>query len=124
MKIEMTDKTPEVELCTKSYAYSIKGESFPENVKDFYAPVLEYIERDLKTSCGNTINLNLQLIYFNSSTARILCTLLEMFDDAASNNIVNINWIYRRNDDNIEEMGSDFQEIVSTAFFNMVEVNG
>ena len=69
---------------------------------------------------GSDIIFNFELIYFNSSTAKILMDLFDMLDETASDNNVMVNWIYDADDDNMEELGQDFGEDLEEATFNMV----
>jgi hypothetical protein len=63
------------------------------------------------------------MIYFNSSTAKIVMELLEALEEAAvSGNQVTITWVYEAGDDNIKELGEEFAEELSEAKFKLEEI--
>jgi limonene-1,2-epoxide hydrolase len=66
------------------------------------------------------ITFNFELIYFNSSSAKVLMDIFDVLEEAAENNQVTVNWIYESDDDNIEELGEEFGEDLDAANFNMV----
>jgi len=44
LSIKGTQETPEVMLDKQSGVFSISGKSLPEDVKEFYNPLIEWIE--------------------------------------------------------------------------------
>lgn len=120
IKIESTERTPEIDFNFENGVFSIKDESFPEDVAEFYGPVVSRLKSWLDNQTGTSITFNFELIYFNSSTAKVLLDLFDLLDEAASKNNVSINWIYEADDDNMEELGEEFGEDLETAQFNTV----
>ena len=60
------------------------------------------------------------MIYFNSSSARMLMKIFELLDDTASNGRqVNIEWYYLEDDDTMKEFGEDYSEDIEYAIFKM-----
>jgi len=120
IRIEATERTPEIDFNFEKGTFSIKNESYPENVTEFYGPVIEPHKTWLYNQEGADIVFNFELIYFNSSSAKVLMDLFDMLDEAADDNKVTVNWIYDAEDDNMEELGEDFGEDLEEASFNMV----
>lgn len=61
-----------------------------------------------------------ELIYFNSSTAKVLMGLFEILDEAAGNgNEALITWSHEEDDDNMEEMGEEFGEGLENGTFEL-----
>ena len=67
--------------------------------------------------------LNLEIIYLNSSSSKILLNLFDMLDDAArrGQEIV-INWRYHEESETALECGEEFAEELTTAKFNLVMI--
>ena len=120
IKIEATERTPEIDFNFNEGVFSIKNESYPEDVAEFYGPVIDPLKAWLDSQEGSDIVFNFELIYFNSSSAKVLMDLFDMLDEAAEKNKVTVNWIYDEEDDNMEELGEDFGEDLEEATFNMV----
>ena len=120
IKIDATERTPEIHFDFNNGFFSIKNESYPEDIAGFYGQLMEQLSTWLKNQNGTNIVFTFELIYFNSSTAKVLIDLFDILDTSAQNNHVTVNWIYDAEDDNMEELGKDFGEDLNTATFNMV----
>ncbi len=120
IKIEATERTPEIDFNFEKATFTIKKESYPEDITDFFGPVIQALKAWLESQDGTNIVFNFELIYFNSSSAKVLMDLFDMLDEAATANKVTVNWIYEAEDDNMEELGEDFGEDLERATFNMV----
>lgn len=120
IKIAATERTPEIDFDFVAGVFSIKNESYPEDVTEFYGPVIEQFRVWLEDQSGSDITFNFELIYFNSSTAKVIMDLFDMLEESATDNNVTVNWIYEADDDNMEELGEDFGEDLEDATFKMV----
>jgi hypothetical protein len=120
IKIEATERTPEIDFKFDTRKFAIKNESYPEDVTEFYGPVMDQFKAWIANQNGTDIIFDFELIYFNSSTAKVLMDLFDLLDEVAQENTVVINWIYEADDDNMEELGEDFSEDLEEAQFNMV----
>ena len=118
--IKQGTRSPEVTLDFSQNVFEIKGESYPEDVNEFYGNIMDKLEKHLSDSSDAHIKFLFEFIYFNSSTAKILMTLFELLDEAASKgNTVEITWRYERDDDNMQELGEEFSEELEHASFNL-----
>ncbi|NDV22043.1 DUF1987 domain-containing protein [Desulfovibrio sp. JC022] len=123
IKIEATERSPELDLNFKMNSFRIKGESYPEDVTEFYGGVLKTLESYFEELEGQTVNFGFELIYFNSSSAKVLMSLFDMLEEAAEEgNTVNVEWVYVSDDDNMEELGEEFGEDLEAANFIMKPV--
>ena len=120
IKIAATERTPEIDFDFGAGVFSIKNESYPEDVTEFYGPVIEKFKAWLEDKRGAAITFNFELIYFNSSTAKVIMDLFDILEESASDNDVTVNWIFEADDDNMEELGEDFGEDLEEATFKMV----
>lgn len=120
IKIAATERSPELVFNFETNTFSLKGESYPEDVTEFYGNALKSFEAHLEDLEDATINFSFELIYFNSSSAKVLMSLFDMLEETAEEgNTVNITWIYESDDDNMEELGEEFGEDLEAANFTM-----
>ncbi|TIH12958.1 DUF1987 domain-containing protein [Marinifilum sp. JC120] len=123
IKIEATDRSPELDLNFEMNSFCIKGESYPEDVTEFYGGILKSMENYFSNLEGETIDFCFELIYFNSSSAKVFMSLFDMLEEAAEEgNTVNVEWVYVSDDDNMEELGEEFGEDLEAANFIMKPV--
>jgi len=120
IRIEATDRSPEIDFDFEAGVFSIRGESYPEDVASFFGPVIDRLDSHLNDLSGGSIRFDFELIYFNSSSAKVLMGLFDALEATAANGVdVSINWIYDADDDTMEELGEEFAEDLSHARFNM-----
>ena len=118
IKIRASERTPEVDFDFQSNLFRIAGESYPENVAEFYAEHIEKFETHLAKLRGASIKFTFELIYFNSSSARVIMELLDVMEKAAlEGNQVEIYWIHDKEDDYMREIGEEFSEDLNQAQF-------
>jgi hypothetical protein len=119
-----TDRSPEISFDFANHHLRIKGESYPEDVNVFYGPVLEALERYLQELGEGTCRVDFELLYFNSSSAKAIMTLLERLDDAAARGAsISIHWHYDEEDDTMEELGVEFSEDLEHATFHLQKMS-
>jgi hypothetical protein len=118
LTIEETKYTPEIELKTDGN-FSIKGKSFPENTFEFYEPVMDWLYEYFQNPKPKT-TLNLEILYFNSSTSKLFFDLFDIFDKNRNKTDITINWIYDKENESIEEAGEDFIEDFENLNINLV----
>lgn len=122
--IAATERSPELSFDFENNRFTLKGESYPEDVTEFFGKPLKDLETHLENLKGGTIEFTFELIYFNSSSAKILMSLFDMLEEAAEENTVNIIWVYESDDDNMEELGEEFGEDLEEANFTMKPIGG
>jgi hypothetical protein len=121
LKIPATINTPEVDFDFAANSFSLKGESHPEDVTAYYQPVMNALEAYLGQLGEGTCTFSLEFIYFNSSSAKIVMTLMEMLDEAAEEGAsVIVRWVYDPEDDNMRELGEEFGEDLEYAKFELL----
>lgn len=121
IKVAATERSPEIDFDFESGHFSIKGESYPEDVSEFYGAMIGELNKYLARLENAEIVVDFSLIYFNSSSAKILMGLFDNLEAVASRgNQVTVNWHYVADDDNMEELGEEFGEDLEHAQFNML----
>lgn len=123
IKIEATERAPAIEFDFARNTFLIKGESYPEDVTEFFGPIMERLEGHLRGQSGASIDFIFELIYFNSSSAKVLMSLFDMLEEVAEEgNQVVVTWCYEEDDDNMQELGEEFGEDLEKATFNLKEL--
>jgi hypothetical protein len=77
LEITATKYTPEITFDAGSNVLEIKGETYPENTAEFYAPVFTWLDEYIAQLQDQQVTLNLEITYFNSSSSKVL---MDLFD--------------------------------------------
>ncbi|MBO4601719.1 MAG: DUF1987 domain-containing protein [Salinivirgaceae bacterium] len=116
IKIVGTDDTPSVTLDVANEIFEISGRSLPEDVAVFYEPILDWIDRYSEEATGKTI-FNFKLVYFNTASSKmILDILLKLEEMHEAGKDVLIRWHYPEDDEDMEEAGEEYADIVDVPF--------
>jgi hypothetical protein len=108
LNIAATDRTPEVVLTLQPATLRIQGESYPENVSAFYGQVIQAVNALVDSPAGE-LNVEIQLIYINSSSIKALFRIFEGFEEyRKKDQKVSIQWLADQDDDIMQELGEDF----------------
>jgi len=109
LKLEATKYTPEIDLDING-TISLVGKSYPENTFEFYAPMMQWLEEYFETSATDKTVVNMEIIYFNSSSSKLFFDFFDLLEENSTNNNIEINWIYDEENESAEEAGEDFIE--------------
>ncbi len=121
LHIPATERSPEVDFDFAAGILSIKGESYPEDASRVFGPIFAALEPFLAGAAGREIRVDIELIYFNSSSAKALMNLFRMFDRAAGSGVhLVLNWRFAPDDETLREFGEDFSEDLEHMAFNLV----
>ena len=119
---DATKSTPRIFFDAENHVLEISGESYPENTAEFYGPLFTWLDKRLDGVGDGRFTVNVELLYFNSSSSKILMNLFDRLEAAAENGrSVVVNWIYNRENENSPEYGAEFKEDLTTLEFNLVE---
>ncbi len=120
--IEATKYTPEISFNAETNVLEINGETYPENTAEFYSPVFEWLEAYLNQLQDQKVTVNMEIIYFNSSSSKVLMDLFDRFEESVKEGKeIEINWIYHKEDESALEYGEEFQEDLEILKLNLVE---
>lgn len=109
--IAPTPSSPEVDFQFDALTLSLRGESYPENAAAFYGDIIIRLKDFLAAQSGITLEVNIALAYFNSSSTKMLFNLIEALSNAAEDgNQVRLNWYHDADDDTILEFGQELSE--------------
>ena len=121
LRIEATIVTPEVDFNSETNRLKIAGESYPENVTAFFEPIVAWLKEYLASGSGRAIEVDIELIMFNSSTSKMLMDVLFMLDEASENEgMITLNWRYDADNDMVEMFAEDFDEDFAGLTVNQV----
>lgn len=132
LNIPATAKSPRVLLDTDKNIFEIQGNSRPENVRDFYFPIIykirKYFEKVIDKNMVDEFNeksfkFNFKLDYFNSSSAKFISDILVLIRDFTEEGLnLKVNWYFADGDEDMMEVGEDFSEMISVPFnYIMIE---
>jgi len=120
LETEKTTSTPYVLVDEKNGYMKLEGRCFHENVGVFFKEVNDWLDGYLATDFG-TFTLDSAISYFNSSTMKLMLTMLQKMDRYASDeNKIIVNWITTEDNVIMIECGEDFQEEIENLTFNIV----
>ena len=115
--IAATDKTPQINF-EKDGNLLIRGNSYAEDTNKFYQPLINW----LNTQIENQIDfktLTFDLNYINTSSIKQLLIIIIKINAKLTTKIA-INWLYEKDDNDLQATGEDLQELCNTKF-NFIE---
>lgn len=122
--VEGTKSSPHIDFDPDSGLLEISGESYPENCQRFYGPVFDWLQEYMRTLKPQRVVLNMEILYFNSSTSKTFMNLFDMLDqEAASGRHIEVNWRFQAENEMAQECGEEFMEDVCSMRFNLVPVS-
>jgi hypothetical protein len=125
LDIEATSRTPSVVFDFAAHRLKIAGESYPEDVTEFYGPVFAALDDYLGRLGQGSCRFDFELIYLNSSSAKAVMMLMDKLDAAAKRGAsVDVYWSYDREDDTMQELGEEFGEDLEHARFHLEKMAG
>jgi hypothetical protein len=117
--IAATATSPEIDFRFDEQVLALRGESYPENAAAFYAPIIERLNVWLDACVDAAITVEVTLTYFNSSSTKMLFSMFDALDRAASSGkSVQVNWYRDEEDETILEFGEELQTDFTAIRFN------
>ena len=100
---------PEVDFNVNTGVCEISGESYMEETYKFYLPLINWI-KDYTKNEKKKIELNVKLIYLNTSSTKCVLDILEILKDYEDEGgEVKVNWYYDKNDPDMVDEVEDFE---------------
>jgi hypothetical protein len=122
--IPATARTPAVDFDVGKNHLKLSGESYPEDVTEFYNPVFSALDAYLATLGPGSCRFDFELIYLNSSSAKAVMMLMDKLDAAAARGAaVDVYWFYDEEDDTMHELGEEFGEDLENAKFYLEKMS-
>ena len=107
---------PGILLDRESGKFKIFGKSCPVDAFEFYDPIFIWLDEYLLNPLKSTV-LDLKLTYFNTVSAKFLLRIMTKMEKLSGlGNDVKIRWFYNEGDDEMEEAGEEFENILKVKF--------
>lgn len=114
IRILRSDVYPDIIMDKENGVFEIKGISLPENGKEFYQPVIDFLE-EYSLQPDKITHFVFNLRYFNISSSKMfLFILYKLKEISDAGNTVLVTWCY--DDEDIHEAGKDFEHMVIVPF--------
>ena len=89
----------------------------------FSVPCSGDLPRHCETIKGQALMVEIQLCYFNTSSAKAVMNIIQILENAARcGTKVNLNWFFQKEDEVIREFGEDFSGDLEHVRFQLVEM--
>jgi len=112
INLEGTEDTPKIILDKTNKIFEISGRSLPEDSSEFYQPVLEWLGEYGNDPLPETI-FDFKLEYFNTASSKLILDVLTALEDIEN---AKIHWYFYEDDEDMEEAGEEFSELVDVEF--------
>jgi len=116
LKLRATDDTPGIILDAENEIFEIIGRSLPENVNQFYEPILNWLDEYSKSPNPETIFI-FKLTYFNTASSKLILEIMlkldKMFQEGKD---IEIKWLVPMDDEDNEEAGEEFKDLLELPF--------
>lgn len=116
---QKTGSTPYVLIDEDACYIKMEGESFSENIINFFRDISVWLDKYLSGSFEK-LTFDCELKYFNSSTAKLIFNMMLDMDEAAVGKDIVVNWIITEDDEINIECGEDFKAEMENLTFNVV----
>ena len=111
-----TEETPEIVFDKNKPEFRVTGKSYMEDATAHYIKALAWLEEYSKNPNSSTI-FKFQLEYVNTSSSKIVHDILNVLENIhLEGNEVLVEWYYYREDEDMLELGQEFEEIYEVPF--------
>lgn len=122
IEIAATPSTPAISAADGKL--TLRGDSYPENSFAFFAPILEWVERNLAPADAS-LQMDLYLLYLNTSSVKAMMDLFDLLEAAHKlGKQVQVNWYYDPQNMRVAELAEEFKEDCSFDFNITAETTG
>jgi hypothetical protein len=112
LSLKGTEETPTILLDKDKGVFEISGRSLKQNSAEFYRPVLEWIG-NYAVAPNSSTHFSFKLEYFNTATSKAILDVLNALKSIMNTKII---WYFHDDDEDMEEEGQDFSELVDIPF--------
>ncbi len=96
--IKKTEKTPGVVLNKETGKFIISQTSWPENAKEFYEPIIKWLENYFENNPLDETVFQIRLTYMNTSSSKQIAKILALLKKYSSKYNIKIQWYYEKGD--------------------------
>ncbi|MBN1250488.1 MAG: DUF1987 domain-containing protein [Bacteroidales bacterium] len=107
---------PGVTLNPELQVFEIVGKSCPENVVEFYKPILDWFDKYSENPNEKTI-FEFKLEYYNTASSKMLYVVMQKLEHIKEKGKeVHVRWFYPDDDEALEEAGEEYKELIDLPF--------
>lgn len=111
--IQEEKHTPRIVLDPEKNIFEITGKSFPEDSRQFYRPVLEWLDHN-QSVLPPEFDFRFNLFYVSSSSViAIRQVLMKLKECTQKGKAVRVLWHYDEDDEDIKKTGEDYVKVTS-----------
>jgi hypothetical protein len=119
--IEPTLNSPRVVLDPAEKVFELSGESRPENVRNFYMPILEWLEK-YAPECKGSCTFKFDFEYFNSTSAKYILDIFKVLNSIREKGSeIRVRWHYEADDEDMHEVGMEMSRMSGLKFDYVLE---
>jgi hypothetical protein len=116
IELAATASTPAVSANSAAGTLEMRGDSYPENSFEFFAPIVGWVKKHLHEG-KRPLRLNLHLLYLNTSSVRAMMDVFDMLEEAHKvGQTVEVCWFYDGDNERIAELAEEFKEDCTFSF--------
>ena len=116
LNIAGTQSTPSIVADRGAGIVEMRGDSYPENSFELFAPLLAWIETYLRDTDA-ALKLDLHLLYLNTSSVKVMMDIFDMLEQAhQEGREVAVNWYFDEQNERVGELAEEFKEDCSFPF--------
>ena len=98
------NKNPNI-ILDPSGVIEFQGRSLPENAKEIFTPVFEWMNKYCENPTETT-EINFKLEYFNTTSSKMIFEVLKIAESLIKDgHKVNLNWYYEKEDPDLKDEG-------------------
>ncbi len=115
--IKATEVSPSINFNAKTGFLQIHGRSLPENAVTFYKPALEWIDKYSESPNNKTV-FEFRMVLLNTSSSKVFIDIFRKINHLVDlkNSEVSVVWYYEEEDEDIEDIGIQYEEICKAEF--------
>ena len=112
--VEKTARTPYIFFDGEKSTLSVQGRSIPENSLQFYGVLFKWADSFYQDSAEHqNLDVTFKLEYFNTSSSKCILDFLRKLENLKQMGVkVKVYWFYDVRDEDMQEVGQDFKEIL------------
>ncbi len=119
LNIKASKHTPEIRYDQEENTLIFSGSSLPENVHDFYKPVISWLD-EYENNIENInvpLKVSVKFAYYNSGSMRYISDIFTKIARFGKKGITPIvSWYYEKEDELLREAGEDLADITGLDF--------
>lgn len=117
VSIAGSQSTPTVDGDWAQGLLRMQGDSYPENSFEFFGPIIDWLERFLKTPPVPLLRLELRLVYMNTSSVKAMMDIFDLLEDShKQGSQVCVDWYYDPRNERVMCLADEFREDCSFPF--------